>query len=222
MANEIIQGAINTFKQPTGNGLEIKTELTEKAIQGLRDDLIALQGSTVEQITLTGGGATINTTEIVKSSVDGKLYAYVGDDPFWIDDLGGGVEPTVWKTCGNRELTNKIESLIETGSNANGNYTKFSDGTLICTHITISRDIVTQAAVEYAPLRYYNSNAWTFPYPFVSNPSVNMTPQAATHIGGVGGIESISKIGISIFFKGYSEELVKNKPLYWIAIGRWK
>lgn len=60
-------------------------------------------------------------------------------------------------------------SIIERGSNANGEYVKFADGTLICTH---------NAPAEYAfpaVMRTY----WTFPIAFASSPTVTVALNTA-------------------------------------------
>lgn len=58
----------------------------------------------------------------------------------------------------------KIGQIVESGSNENGNYIKFTDGTMIC--------------YSQAKQGYYNSDAkvyvsdWNFPTPFISIPVV--------------------------------------------------
>jgi len=54
-------------------------------------------------------------------------------------------------------------AVIEAGSNANGNYTKFADGTMICTHSVELNNISTLALYD----------TWTFPVVFASAPKVS-------------------------------------------------
>ena len=57
-----------------------------------------------------------------------------------------------------------VGEIIETGTNANGDYTKFKDGTLIC-----KNDIASDSG---------NDVTWTFPHAFVDG---------GTRAGGAGG-----------------------------------
>lgn len=58
-------------------------------------------------------------------------------------------------------------SIIESGSNANGNYVKYADGTMIC-YMNIS---VTDQAINnaYGSNLYQSTRIWTFPVSFVDN-----------------------------------------------------
>jgi hypothetical protein len=60
-------------------------------------------------------------------------------------------------------------SIIESGSNANGLYTKFADGTLICRLLSSA---VVNVSVPYGT-GYYGSLGWTFPSPSASTPVVS-------------------------------------------------
>ena len=58
-------------------------------------------------------------------------------------------------------------SIIESGSNSNGNYIKYADGTMIC-YMNIS---VTDQAINnaYGSNLYQSTRIWTFPVAFVDN-----------------------------------------------------
>jgi len=66
-------------------------------------------------------------------------------------------------------------TIIERGSNANGEYVKFADGTMICTLVVASQSVAVTTA--YGSLFIGNPPAWTFPVAFVGTfPIVDMTP----------------------------------------------
>lgn len=56
-------------------------------------------------------------------------------------------------------------AVIETGSSANGSYTKFADGTLICTHPSIN--FSNCQAANGALFQSATTTTWTFPLPFL-------------------------------------------------------
>ena len=58
--------------------------------------------------------------------------------------------------------------ITESGSNANGNYIKFDDGTMICQLRTIIADKSISGA--YAPNWFVGNHLWTFPHAFVGIP----------------------------------------------------
>lgn len=62
------------------------------------------------------------------------------------------------------------DALIERGSNANGEYVRFTDGTQICTTVALS--LAKKMAVGDG---YLCENAWTFPAVFSGTPSTSMS-----------------------------------------------
>lgn len=66
-------------------------------------------------------------------------------------------------------------TIVERGSNANGEYAKFADGTMICTLVVASQSVAVTSA--YGTLFTGNPPSWTFPVAFVGTfPIVDMTP----------------------------------------------
>lgn len=107
---------------------------------------------------------------------------------------------------------------IESGSNANGDWTKFPDGTLICTHEIIVPD--TNVAVG----SMYESAAviWTFPMPFVGNSptTIGSTTSASLYC-------NCATMGdnalVSSNIKNYSARNIWAADNVRVtAIGRWK
>lgn len=99
--------------------------------------------------------------------------------------------------------------IIQSGSNANGYYTKFADGTLIC------RYSFTDTLLD--------GHTVTFPHPFISTEDLSIITQQARDKGisaqWVNGqaINKVSKTGFNVY-AGYNESCT----IYWTAIGRWK
>jgi hypothetical protein len=60
-------------------------------------------------------------------------------------------------------------ALIERGSNANGEYARFADGTQICTSPVFVADATT---VQGALFKWASDQTWTFPASFISTPVV--------------------------------------------------
>lgn len=69
-------------------------------------------------------------------------------------------------------------AIIETGTNSNGTYTKFADGTMICIGVS---PVQTTSNQYSATGIYYAANAYqSFPVAFVGTPRVMMMPIAQT------------------------------------------
>lgn len=69
-------------------------------------------------------------------------------------------------------------AIIETGSNANGRYTKYADGTMIC----YFNQAQSMAATTAAGSMFYAASTWTFPAAFSSPPTYS---NVASRAGGV-------------------------------------
>lgn len=57
--------------------------------------------------------------------------------------------------------------IVESGSNANGEYTQYADGTLICRKVAL---MTTNVNTAVGSLFRNQSEVWTFPVPFVGSP----------------------------------------------------
>lgn len=99
--------------------------------------------------------------------------------------------------------------VIDSGSNANGYWVKFADGTLICRYSFTDKLL--------------SGHTVTFPHPFISTEDLSITTQQARD-SGIGAqwingqaINKVSKTGFNVY-AGYNE----SSTIYWKAIGRWK
>lgn len=96
-------------------------------------------------------------------------------------------------------------AVIERGENANGNYTRFADGTQICEALILSSDTA--------------DTTWTFPAAFSAPPSVNVTAHASgarsTNVSSV----VAASAGFGLWSGNGATRVVNNASL--IAVGRW-
>lgn len=107
-------------------------------------------------------------------------------------------------------------AIIERGSNANGKYVKYADGTMICTGVSAA-GVVT--SVAFGQIYTNTATTFTFPAAFAAVPVV---APAVGYVSGApvwGGVDSASTTGCSIrVFSGGSNG--GGQPKY-IAVGRW-
>ncbi|MNR87502.1 hypothetical protein D3C72_183750 [compost metagenome] len=124
------------------------------------------------------------------------------------------------KTAAVYDVVGAISSggIIERGANANGEYTKFADGTLICWfYQTISANLATTGYGSGA----YNSYNWTFPVAFAAIPALAVQAVIAGRIIFCGQTTGITASSCGCFFwDAYGPAVA---PMYtrWLAIGRW-
>ena len=111
-------------------------------------------------------------------------------------------------------------AIFETGSNANGTYIKYADGTLICTNITIYASVpMTSASIGifYGPL----SNTQNYPATFVAIPSVWQYFEGTGAMWAAPqGLSTITAWGPLYPFSDQSRASTNVRHIR-IAIGRW-
>ena len=111
-------------------------------------------------------------------------------------------------------------AVIETGSNTNGRYTKFADGTMICVKTNFSITATASSVV---------SSTWTFPLGFAAQPSVSIgitaassdwsDPTARVRLSLPFCNDGLSSSLVGGYFTGTETITVSNVKA--IAIGRW-
>jgi hypothetical protein len=99
-------------------------------------------------------------------------------------------------------------AIIERGSNANGDYVRFADGTQICWN----NEIVTPVA------NTYTSYTWTFPAAFSVTPSITVSANSASAAVVNTQFSSPSATSAGI---GINRTNTTNTTLSSQAIGRW-
>ena len=114
------------------------------------------------------------------------------------------------------------QRIVESGSNSNGNWTKFADGTMICrVNKACSKP---NAAVGSGAIYGSSSNFWEFPQVFLEIPSVTSNViSGATYAWTSQGSYQTSVSGTSVIILHPSSGGANTNPLTsLIAIGRWK
>lgn len=109
-------------------------------------------------------------------------------------------------------------SIIERGSNVNGEYVKFADGTLICTLFqTITANLNTTGYGSGA----YTSYAWTFPINCYSAPALSVMAVIPGRIVLCGTTSNNATNSCSVFFWDAYGAVTGSMYTRWLAIGRW-
>jgi len=107
-------------------------------------------------------------------------------------------------------------AVIERGSNANGEFVKFADGTLICTF-----DFTVSSAIATSFLGGFRSAAqtWTFPAVFAVRPGFSATPRSITAFAISG--SAISESSAQYVFTAVTSQVSGSRNVLLTAIGRW-
>lgn len=118
------------------------------------------------------------------------------------------------------ELKSNLTQLPESGSNANGNYMKFPDGTLICTKT------VTTSVSYSAWGNCYESNSidlGALPMEFYSAPVVTLSLNNSSSSGWMVGCNpTTTALGNTRCIRPNAGASSQNITIAVIAIGRWK
>jgi hypothetical protein len=108
-------------------------------------------------------------------------------------------------------------AVIERGSNANGQYVRFADGTQICTHfVSVSGAATASGQIFNSP-----SNTWTFPAGFSNKPAFYANEAGGngfTWAGLGGGATSTTNTTFSLF---RAAAATASSDVALCAIGRW-
>lgn len=110
-------------------------------------------------------------------------------------------------------------AIIERGSNVNGEYTKYADGTMECWLQTTVSD---QACDTASGSLFFGTRTWTYPIAFVGSPAVQMSSRIGTGIswGGLGGAPS-NTAATARFIDNVSRAAGTSTVLSFVAKGRW-
>lgn len=133
-------------------------------------------------------------------------------------------------------IENAINGILESGTNDNGSWIKFNDGTMIC-RITLSKEKFlnsTSLSTTVQGINIYRSNVvnWNFPVSFVNTDiQINITTNTLSNgtrfaFGRVNSILTKSLVEIQLLgLEDFTENAVGYTNLnkvYVMAIGKWK
>lgn len=107
-------------------------------------------------------------------------------------------------------------AVIEQGSNANGSYTRWADGTQICWN-----EISVSTAISTALVGGFRSStlSWTYPAAFSLEPGVNAIPTDLTAVSCAVNTHNTTVANIS--WTAVTSQVAATRSAYCIAVGRW-
>ena len=130
------------------------------------------------------------------------------------------VKPQVEEGTRKSNFTSWAGYIVESGSNDNGSYIKYSDGTMICYKST--SEITINITTAWGSLYEGSLNVGNFPVEFVETPTISVTPFGSGMLIEQGGANaSKTSWGTITVVRPTSVSGVKTK-FHLIAIGRWK
>jgi hypothetical protein len=108
-------------------------------------------------------------------------------------------------------------AVIERGSNANGEFVRFADGTLICT-----RRVSVSLAIDTAFLGGFRSTAqaWTYPSAFAAVPAVRVAVENLTAAGGIVA-NTPTTTGADWAVTAFATQTAATRSVALTATGRW-
>ena len=113
---------------------------------------------------------------------------------------------------------NYVNGIIESGSNANGNYIKYADGTMICTKkVEFSNIAITNTWGSF-----YESTSLdigSYAVPFISTPAISLTSLYPNFVEKFG---DTSATGWGHIYACKPRSATENVAVDCIAIGKWK
>ena len=115
-------------------------------------------------------------------------------------------------------VDNKLAQIIQSGSNTNGSYIKYSDGTMICYGSTSLNEV--SVSDYYSFCKRTNSLTITFPMEFDEVPNVTITNQGFGIFSYT--INNITANNFSYYAFTYPSGSNISGSLQYVAIGRWK
>jgi len=203
----------NGLNQVDGSGNELREYFGGIASSFVSGNLVlVVPGSQIQRLIPVENSINF-TTSYNLTSKDEEVKGYIegiGVDGVYTPDNVVGVIPTPYAGA------SIGGAIIERGSNANGEYVKFSDGTLICTFRS-STELTTsnlQTEVYFAP-----EPTFTFPEPFVSTPFISSATLESNSISW--GMVTNNTSSTSVQMRLLGSRNIARGFLGYIAIGRW-
>lgn len=140
-------------------------------------------------------------------------------DTGWGIPEGGTVGQVLVKNS-DTDYDTAWSTIIESGSNDNGSWIKYSDGTMICYKSTGEIDM--NITTSWGSLYEGNLSLGNFPAEFIETPTISVTPFGSGMLIEQGGFHaSETSWGVLTCVRPNSVENVKAR-FHLIAIGKWK
>jgi hypothetical protein len=135
-----------------------------------------------------------------------------------LNTIQENVETAINET--NTNLKTLINGIVESGNNSNGNYIKYSDGTMICTKLVT---VTAQCSTTWGSM--YESENVSFgatPQTFIEVPMV--FPYASTRTALIEGLRdtTINDFGNTWLARPIADQNQIQYTINLLAIGRWK
>lgn len=164
-----------------------------------------------------GGVATLNAESLLLQGLAAlpKVALELGDADFLFGRLASALDTIRVRLD---ELGMYFASkIVESGSNANGEYVRFADGTQICRRA--DPDLTTISTASGAV--YSTTSSWTYPAAFIEGPTVLGNSSRST--GGASWGGSVGTPGpTSVVLYAIASAQNTNARIQGLAIGRWK
>lgn len=190
----------SAFTKSQANFDELYDSMVLKAAKGANSDITSLTGLTTALSVAQGG--TGGATQAAARTGLGLKSAAVADILGTVSQTGG--VPT--------------GAIIEAGSNGNGSYTKYADGTMICRGISPSSMPTNTAG---GSLYYSAAVTFTFPIAFVGGvPAVGASSLTTSNYFcwvACDGVSTMSAVALRVV----SPSNTGASYISYIAIGRW-
>lgn len=116
-------------------------------------------------------------------------------------------------------------AIIEQGSNANGDYVKFADGTMICTMMIYSPSTVNWTNGTGGGHKYTDMINATIPHAFIAKPSASYAPGEGAVGYRSGWISYLNATSSTCFLLMSALTTTTNNQQFYVSvtlIGRWK
>lgn len=163
----------------------------------------------------TGAGVAALTDLVAHGRViigltggNGKFIRSTGANTAVMQDMVGTVSQSGGIPTG---------AIVERGSNANGEYVRFADGTQICTYNAVFSITTTAAGSIHRDST--NVGAWSYPSAFAAAPAVSTAAASNAAWAGVGAASATQLNSVPVFApSALSGSSIR---IYFQAIGRW-
>jgi len=167
-----------------------------------------------------------NACTNMPTTTNGYLKVHKVNDNYVMQEFTTITNYSYIRTCynGTWGAWRQIDNIVGYGSNANGSYLQFSDGTMICWYsyrVTASNSYFQTA---YGSIYHNGATTWNFPVKFTGVPKIIATAYLK---GGIGGF-NITTVPNDTAIAGYEYSFAKydfgagNAGVDFVAIGRWK